>query len=90
MKTSRILIICAVLTANQSPADEPKEKQQPPPPLPSRFAELVRETEKTAGTMDEPATKVSILVELAGARRWAGDKVEAKKTLDRACAGRED
>ena len=86
MKTSRILIICAVLTANRSLADEPKEKQQPPPPLPSRFAELVRETEKTAETMDQPATKVAILVELAGARRWAGDKVEARKTLELALA----
>ena len=83
MKTSRILIICAVLTANRSPADEPKEKQQPPP-LPSRFAELVRETEKAAETVDQPEAKVKILVELAGARRWTGDKVEAKKTLERA------
>ena len=62
-----LAFVCSSLASGDSPADEPKEKQQPPPlALPSKFAELVRETEKTAETMDQPEAKVKILVELAG------------------------
>ena len=84
-KCSWILaFVCSSLASGASPADEPKEKQQPPPPLPSRFADLVRATEKAAESIENGSTRLSILIDLAAARRFAGDKIEARKILDRA------